>query len=159
MSSTRSRLLALGVLTLVVAGSGAVVLGTVCDFDPACGEPVDQSYELSREDEGVLSYGLAVRDGRVVAESADWTPDPPAPSGGDTGGAEGEVFLLSVHKNDIPLEPGIRHVLEDGNGTVTWNSGASDTRTRVGDAFRFTLYAQAGGEDVPLHRTKVAITR
>lgn len=158
MSSTRAGILALAVLTLAVAGSGIVALGAVCDFEPACGEPVDRSYELAhREGEAVLSYELRLEDGVAVEESVHWTRSPRPATGGGNG--TGEVFLLTVHKNGIPLDPAIRHVLPNGTGPVAWNSGATDTATNPGDTFRFTLFSVAGGEEVPLHRTRVTITR
>lgn len=158
MSSTRSRLLALAILTAAVAGSGIVALGAVCDFDPACGEPVDSRYELSQaEGQGFLSYGLAVEEGTVVAESVDWTTAPPSQGGG--GDADGKAFVLAVDKNEIPLDPGIRYTLENGTGSVTWDSGSADTGTQAGDTFTFTLYAETRAEDVVLHRTQVTITR
>jgi hypothetical protein len=158
MSSERARLLALAVLTVAVAGSGIVALGAVCDFDPACGEQVDRSYQLSdRGGDEVLSYELVLEAGAPAAESVNWTTTPPTPTGGENGTRD--VFLLTVLKNDVPLDPAIRHVLPGGNGTIAWNSGVAGTATDPGDEFRFTLFSVAGTEEVAIHRTRVTITR
>lgn len=157
MSTPRSRFAALAVLTVAVAGSGLVALGTVCDFDPQCGEPVDRTYSLSQaEGDAFLSYILVLEEGEVAGETVTWTASPPE---GDASEAGGQVFYLAIHKNDIPLDPGVRHVLGNASGVVTWDSRATDSEAKVGDTFTFTLYADAGAEDVTLHRSQVRITR
>lgn len=158
MSSTRSRLLALAVLTVAVAGSGIVALGAVCDFEPQCGEPVDESYQLSHaEGEAFLTYVLVLDEGAVVDESVTWTASPPDTA--TQGDAAGDAFTLAVNKNEIPLDPGTRYRLENASGPITWDTSSTDTATEVGDVFTFTLYAESEAEDVALHRTRVTITR
>lgn len=157
MSSTRTRLYVLAALTVAVAASGVVALGVVCDFEVSCGEPVDRSYELVHEDpDEALVYSVVLDEGVVLAETVSWSEDPPPPASDD---AEGDTFVLTVHKNEVPLEAGAVHTLLGGNGTITWDSASADTGTHVGDEFLFTLYRQAGGEEIPVHRVKVSITR